>query len=271
MMKSSSPDIRETIFRGHLHRDITAVIRAEAAGVVSGLERAAETGTDLGLKVSSTLRDGDRLDAGSRVVELRGNPCAIARAEDVIIGTLSKSSGIATAARRARETAGSHFRVVSGGFKKMPTEIKHIVRKAAQDGGIGIRILDGPFVYLDKNYVRILGGIARTLLAAAPLERNAAIQIRGETGPIGEEAVEAALTGAAVVMVDTGRLDDLAAVSKALREKGLRSGVRVAFAGNVSLDDLIGLHNRDVDVVDVGYAILDAPCVPMTFDVIDSP
>jgi nicotinate-nucleotide pyrophosphorylase (carboxylating) len=269
-MQSSSPDIRDEIFKDHLRRQITAVVRAEASGVLSGLERAGRIGEDLGLSVNSTLQDGADLDIGSQVVKLTGGPCSIARAEDVIIGTLSKSSGIATAARQARENAGPHFRVVSGGFKKMPIEIKHIVRQAARDGGIGIRISDKPFVYLDKNYVRILGGIARTLEAVADLERDPAIQIRGETGPIEEEAIEAVLNGAAIVMVDTGRLDHLTAVSKALRERNLRSGVQLAFAGNVSLDDLCRLDKEDVDIVDVGYAILDAPCLPMTFDVCES-
>jgi nicotinate-nucleotide pyrophosphorylase (carboxylating) len=268
-MESSHRDIREQIFRDHLHRRISAAVKAEAAGVVSGVARAAKIAEDLGLTFSSALEDGDNLHDGSQVVEITGDPYSIARAEDVIIGTLSKSSGIATVARQTREKAGSHFRVVSGGFKKMPSEIKQLVRQAAQDGDIGIRISDEPFVYLDKNYVRMLGGIRMTLEAVAHLDRSPAIQIRGETGRIEEEAVEAVESGAAIVMVDTGRLDHLATVSRILTERGLRSRVQLAFAGNVSLDDLDRLVHEDVDIVDMGYAILDAPCLPMTFDVCD--
>lgn len=94
------------------------------------------------------------------------------------------------------------------------------------------------------------------------------VQIRGEFQPAGEEAVEAARMGAAVVMVDTGRLDHLTQVLQALGNNGLRSRVRIAFAGNVSLSDLETLAQYDLDVIDIGYAILDAPCLPMRFDVI---
>jgi len=151
----------------------------------------------------------------------------------------------------------------------MPIEIKDHIRKAALDGGIDVRILRKPFVYLDKNYVRMLGGIKRAIQAALPLERPVVIQVRGETDRISNEAVEAAETGAKVIMVDTGRQEDAGDVTRALKEKDLRRRVRVAFAGNIALEDLGSINRLGLDVVDIGYAILDAPCLPMRFDVID--
>lgn len=61
---------------------------------------------------------------------------------------------------------------------------------------------------------------------------------------------------------------DLTEVTSALSREGLRSGVQIAFAGNISLDDVIKLSQQDVDILDIGYAILDAPCRPIGFDVI---
>jgi nicotinate-nucleotide pyrophosphorylase (carboxylating) len=223
----------------------------------------------MGLSFSSDFRDGQLCRADARVAEVSGSPSQICRAEDVLIGTLSKSSGIATAARFALRKAGAKFRVVSGGFKKMPHEMKEIIRQAASDGGVTCRMLDQPFVYLDKNYVRILGGVEAALEAVAPLGRRTVIQIRGETCLIEQEALKAAGGGAAVVMVDTGQRDHVKRVSKALKDGGLRSRVQIAFSGNLSLEDLDSLVGEDIDAVDIGYAILDAPCLPMRFDVTD--
>lgn len=150
----------------------------------------------------------------------------------------------------------------------MPFEIKELVRQAVRDGGIDARISEEPFVYLDKNYVRILGGVSNAVRAVLPLNRSVVVQIRGETGSVVEEASEAAHVGADVLMVDTGRWEHLKEVIQALKDKGLRSRVRVAFAGNVTLEHLDALAQMDVDIVDIGYAILDAPCLPMRFDVI---
>lgn len=264
-----APDIRHQIFREHMGRKIVAVLIAEAAGVVSGIDRAGHLMESLGLALTSDLADGDVIELGQEIARVVGNPFQIVRAEERIIGAISKSSGIATAARQARIRAGSRCKVVSGGWKKMPLEIKDLVRKAARDGGIDIRICDEPFAYLDKNYVRILGGVGEAVRAAADLGRIIVVQVRGETDAVEKEAIEAARAGAAVVMVDTGRREDLALVGQALRANELRSEVRIAFSGNVSLNDMDFLFVMDVDAVDIGYAILDAPCLPMRLDVVE--
>jgi nicotinate-nucleotide pyrophosphorylase (carboxylating) len=260
-------DIRDQIFRGHRDRNVTAVVIAEAAGLLSGIQRTQELADGLGLSFRSNLKDGDSFDEGAELARLSGKPSQIVKAEEVIIGTLSKTSGIATRARQMMREVGPRCRVVSGGWKKMPHDIKDMLRQAVVHGGAGIRILEGPFIYLDKNYVRILGGVREALEAVEPIEGSTVIQIRGETGPVAQEAIEAATAGAAVIMIDTGRSDDLTKVASALREEGLRSKVQIAFAGNISLDDIPALSILDVDVLDIGYAILDAPCLPIRFDV----
>lgn len=262
------PDIRENIFVDHLDRSVTAVVMAEAAGVLSGINRGRSAMESLGLTFSTIFSEGDKIHMGQEIARVMGTPVQIAMAEEQIIGALSKSSGVATAARQAKTRVNSRCRVVSGGWKKMPLEIKDLIREAVHHGGIHQRILEGPFVYLDKNYVRILGGVRRAVQSAVSLGREIVVQVRGETGPVEEEAVAAAQAGAGVVMVDTGQQDDLSRVIRTLATKGLRSRVKIAFAGNITLEELDTLSQMDLDAVDIGYAVLDAPCLPMRFDVI---
>jgi len=262
-------DIRYEIFKGSLENRITAILTAEAEGTLSGMERASASMKSLGLSFSSDLYDGGPVKEGQQIAGITGNPVQVAMAEERVIGALSKSSGIATAAFRAREEMHPHCRVVSGGWKKMPIEIKDHIREAALHGGIDIRILHKPFVYLDKNYVRILGGIRKAIQAVLPLEKLIAIQVRGETDRISNEAIEAAEMGAEVIMVDTGNQEDVKDVIRALKKKNLRRHVLVAFAGNIALDELGSMSQLGLDIVDIGYAILDAPCLPMRFDVVD--
>jgi nicotinate-nucleotide pyrophosphorylase (carboxylating) len=260
-------DIREDVFRGTMDSRVTGSLFAEAEGVLSGIERARKRMESLGLIFSSNLKDGSSLDVGQEIACVIGNPVQLAMAEEQIIGALSKSSGIATASQRARLGVKSHCRVVSGGWKKMPLEMKELIRQAARDGGIDVRISEVPFIYLDKNYVRIIGDVRKAVQNTGSLGRKIVIQVRGDTGPVELEAIEAAEAGADIVMVDTGRRSQLAKVSQALRNKGLRSRVRLAFAGSISLERLEELTKMDLDIIDIGYAIVDAPCLPMRFDV----
>lgn len=263
----SNTEIRAEIFREHLDWTITAIIIAESPGVLSGVQQAQNLMESLGLRFSTALKDGSQLNSEQEVARVIGNPLQIAKAEEQVIGALSKPSGIATAARKALQKAGTRYQVVSGGWKKMPFQIKDIIRQALRDGGINARICEEPFVYLDKNYVRILGGVHQAVRASMPLNRTIVVQVRDENSSVEEEAIEAAEAGANLIMVDTGRHEHLKKVIQALNDKELRSKVRIAFAGNVTLDDLDVLAHMDLDVVDIGYAILDAPCLPMRFDV----
>lgn len=264
----NSVDIRQEIFRQYMVQRVTASLIVETGGTLSGIQRARHRMESLGILFVSGLADGNILDAGQEIARVTGNPLQITQAEEQIIGALSKSSGIATAARKARNKAGPRCQVVCGGWKKMPLEIKELVRQAVRNGGVETRISKERFVYLDKNYVRILGGVRQAVQAVSGLGRAIVVQVRGELQPVEEEAIEAAHGGAAVVMVDTGQMEDLRNVIQALRNNGLRSQVRIAFAGKVSLSDLEALVRMDVDVVDIGYAVVDAPCLPMRFDVI---
>jgi nicotinate-nucleotide pyrophosphorylase (carboxylating) len=262
------PDIRQRIFDGHQHRVLRARITAEQAGVLSGLTRAAELAAQTGVSFASPFSDGAEVSAGQVVASLTGTPFYIVRAEEMLLGELSKTSGIATRARRALDLAGGRFLVVCGAFKKMPHAIKNQVRQAVAHGGLRMRMAPHPFVYVDKNYVRILGGVVQAMEAVAPLQMPVVIQLRGEMEPIAQEALAAARMGAATLMVDTGNLDDLQSASAALRREGLREQVKLAFAGNLRLRDLPALAGLDIDAVDIGYSVVDAPCLPMRFDVI---
>jgi len=260
-------DLRLDIFRNNLEMVCSAEIVAEADGIVSGIEYATELSANLKISFQSIKRSGAGIKKGEQICLLTGNPVVLLKAEEMILGALSKSSGIASAAYLARKAAAGHFRIVCGATKKMPHCLKTIIRKAICDGGIDMRMAHQPFVYLDKNYVRIFGSLKKTLDAVTTLGRPIVIQVRGETGSIAEEAVFVAKRGAGTVMVDTGKISDLDLVSTALKKANLRDRVNLAFAGNLKLNDLSSLIEKDIDAIDIGYDIVDAPCLPMRFDV----
>ncbi len=246
-----------------------AHIVAAERGTVAGIETLECRARILGLETVSHVSSGSEVQPGDVVAKVTGNPMQIVRGEDLLLGTIAKFSGVATAARSAVHKAG-RIRVVGGGWKKMPVQIKDELREALKAGGVDIRMVPGPFLYLDKNYVRILGSLEKALKSADELPgRTVVIQLRGETAPIADEAIIAARHGAQVLMVDTGRISDLRDASIALRSKNLRQQVEIAFGGNITLAELEQLQNEDLDIVDIGRAILDAPLLDFRYDVVE--
>jgi nicotinate-nucleotide pyrophosphorylase (carboxylating) len=261
-------DIRDTVFASLQGRLFCARLLTERAGVIAGTGRLAKELAGLGVAGELLCRDGDAVAAGTVVAKFTGGAKQLAQAEETVVGLLAKPSGIASAARRAVELAGPGLRIVSGAWKKMPPEIKWSVREAVAAGGAAFRVTDTPFLYLDKNFVRMLGGIEATMEAAAAMaDKEKCLQLKGEFAAIADEALAAAAGGAAILMVDTGRLADVAAVNAALEAAGLRAGVKVAFAGGIRLEDIPDLRDKGIDILDIGVAIIDAPLLDMKFEV----
>jgi nicotinate-nucleotide pyrophosphorylase (carboxylating) len=261
-------DIRDEIFKAITRRQVMAKITAQADGILSGAAAAKKEAETLGLKILDWLEDGIPITAGDQIAAFAGTPKQIAAAEDVLMGHMAKPSGIATAAKQFVDNAGTRQKIVSGSWKKMPLQIKEAIRTAVATGGAAIRISDAPFVYLDKNYIRILGGIRESLLAAAGMNgRKRVIQIHGYFMEIASEALEAAENGADIIFIDTGSVRDVRAVLRILEENNLRKRVRIAFAGGIRLADLDRLKLLDIDILDIGKAIVDAPLLDMRMEV----
>jgi nicotinate-nucleotide pyrophosphorylase (carboxylating) len=262
-------DLRDEIFKTVLNRSVTGVILADDGGIIAGTREAAEQAKSLGLVVEAMAEEGQVVREGDVIVRISGSPKQIALAEDFLLGFIAKPSGIATATRQCVDRAGGQIRIVCGAWKKIPAALKESMRKAVVIGGGHVRIAEEPFVYLDKNYIRMLGGIESSLQAVGHLEGYIrVVQVRGSTADVAAESCEAALLGADIVYVDTGRADDLQRVGRALERNGLRERVRIAFGGNVRAADLDRLKTMSVDIVDIGRHIVDAPLMDLRLEVV---
>ncbi len=200
----------------------TAPLGVQLVGGVDGPWRAHVTVTEPGIAAGTGLvtvagarplvADGDRVGAGDALVEITGSAADLVRAEDVVLGDLGVACGVATNAARLRDAAPAGLRVACGGWKKLPAAMKPAVRAGLAAAGLAPRLVDGDFVYVGKNEVQLLGGVAAAVTAAIALDHGGvAVQVRSVP-----DAVAAAEAGAAVVMVDTGDVSSLQDAHRAL-------------------------------------------------------
>lgn len=263
-------DVREEILRSVRAKRVVAAIVADEEGLVAGVSLARAEAEKLGVLVMRIVSEGTCVRSGDELARLAGTPRQIVMAEDVLIGALAKASGIASRAREFVARTNGRPRVVSGGWKKMPPAMKEMIRSAVSVGGAQPRMVPGPFAYLDKNYVELLGGVRQSLAAVAHLEGVAkVVQVKGRYADLASEACEAADHGADVVFIDTGRAEDVARATDLLVRRGLRAKVLVAFGGGVRLEDLDALKALDLDLLDIGRQIVDAPLLDMRLEIVE--
>ena len=261
-------DIRDDIFKHIKDKTIDAVIVANGEGVIAGADKAGHEAGRLRLTVKKLLAEGSPVKPGDIIGHFEGRVKQVITGEDYLMGCIGKPSGIATAARQFARAAGNRPKIVSGGWKKMPFEIKEPIRNAVLAGSAFIRITDEPFIYLDKNYMAVFGGIGKCLEAVAHLKNHLkAVQLKGTYNTIGDEALEAVTLGADILFIDTGNMDDLNKVSARIKKAGRRNKIEIAFGGNIQLEEIEKLKTIDVDILDVGRAIIDAPLLDLKYEV----
>jgi nicotinate-nucleotide pyrophosphorylase (carboxylating) len=113
--------------------------------------------------------------------------------------------------------------------------------------------------------------VVKTLLAVSAIPDAAkVIQIKGRNGDLAAEACAAAAAGADVIFIDTGNPDAVRTVSERLGESGLRRKVKIAFGGGVSSADVPELVGLDIDILDIGRQIVDAPLLDMRMEIIET-
>jgi nicotinate-nucleotide pyrophosphorylase (carboxylating) len=266
--RGSAPDVRDVLFAPVAGRTFPFTITVAQRAVLAGSSALARKAAELGVEVEWLAQDGARLEAGMAVCHARGDAWQVVRAEETLLATLGKASGVATAAAELVAATAGRARVVCGAWKKVAPELRGALRDAVMLGGAGMRILDRPFVYLDKNYVRMLGGVVAAVRRGRGVEgRAVVVQLRGGACRIDDEAEAAVDAGADLLMVDTGQVADLAAVAGRLRATRPSSRVVLAFGGGVRLDGVDAILDAGATVLDVGRAILDAPLVDFRLDV----
>jgi len=252
-----------------LFRDVAgeweAVVEATEPGIIAGTAFVdAATAPARAGRWQLLVEEGASVIAGQPIAAVRGTAAALGVAEDYILGPIGFASGIAARARAIRDAAPAGLSIACGGWKKLPVALKPLLRAGLAVADVLPRLVSGDFVYLGKNGVVLLGGVDRAIAAGIGVNHGpVAIQVKSV-----EEALFAVRCGAGIIMVDTGRMDDLADVDRALRSGGWRDRVRLAFAGGVRPEDLTEVHLLGADAVDMGRAILDAPLLDLRMRVL---
>lgn len=257
-------DIAARLFAG-VSGTHTAIVEATEPGVLAGTAflDPARAPAPAG-SWSLLAAEGASVEPGQPLIRVSGSAAELGVAEDYILGALGFASGIAARARAVRAAAPAGLSVACGGWKKLPSALKPLLRAGLAAADVLPRLVEGDFVYLGKNAVTLLGGVDGAIAAGIAVGHGpVAIQVRNV-----EEARHAAAQGARIIMVDTGNIADLRDVDAAFRDMGLRQSIRLAFAGGVRVEDLGAVHAAGADAVDMGRAILDAPLLDLRMRVV---
>jgi len=221
-------------------------IVSKESGVVAGLTvaRAAFQLLDQKVDFAASVADGDIVEAGQTMAEIRGSARAILTAERTALNFLGRMSGIATRTRQfVEEIRGMNARILD--TRKTAPNLRASDKLAVRlGGGENHRFGLYDMILIKDNHIDFAGSITAAVSRARASNSSLTIEVEARNLADMAEAIDA---GVGWIMLDNMTLDDMR------RAVVLNSGrAKLEASGNVSLKNVRQIAETGVDYISVG-------------------
>ncbi|MEW5842101.1 MAG: carboxylating nicotinate-nucleotide diphosphorylase [Bacteroidota bacterium] len=220
---------------------------AKENGVIAGLTVAKSVFTKLDKKSvwKSFVKEGDRVNAGTRIAEVTGYYRALLTGERTALNILQRLSGIATQTSEfVRLAEGTKVRVLD--TRKTVPGLRTLDKYAVKIGGGGnhrFGLYD--MVLIKDNHIKAAGGITS---AVERVRKNlkAKIKIEVETSNL-DEVCEAVNCNVDIIMLDNMTNDTMKEAVRIINGK-----IKVEASGNVTVNNFRQIAETGVDYISIG-------------------
>lgn len=264
----------EDIGHGDITTDALVDPGAKATGHVVCKERAVIAGLSesiillklVGCEGKSKIRDGQAVPVGTIILEASGSGNALLKVERVLLNLLSHMSGIATATTelvRIAKKNGSSTRIAC--TRKTLPGLRYFEKRAVEvGGGDAHRLRLDDAVLIKNNHLALAGSITESVRKAkAKVSFTKKIEVEA-TSP--DEAVEAALAGADIVLLDNMKPQEVKRAVSLLEAKRLRDHLLIEVSGGITRENLASYAKTGVDVISAGSITNSAKAIDMSLE-----
>jgi nicotinate-nucleotide pyrophosphorylase (carboxylating) len=264
----------EDIGHGDITTDAIVDPGAKATGHAVCKERAVIAGLSesvillklLGCEGKSKVRDGQEVPAGTTILEVKGSASALLRVERVLLNLLSHMSGVATATAELVsiiKKSGSSARIAC--TRKTLPGLRYFEKRAVElGGGDTHRLRLDDAVLIKDNHLALAGSITESVRKAkAKVSFTKKIEVEA-TSP--DQAVEAALAGADIVLLDNMTSHEAKESVNLLEARKLRTHILVEVSGGITRENLADYAKTGADVISVGSITHSAKAIDMSLE-----
>lgn len=252
-------DVTSAIFHDP-PRKAVAFFLAKEGGRMSGGQVVREVFRQLdpSCRFTQLVPDGEDFSKGQQLVRIEGKLHALLSGERTALNFLQRLCGIATLTRQYVEALGKyadHIGIYD--TRKTTPLLRSLEKEAVRDGG-GRNHRFGLYdmVMLKNNHIDAAGGVAeavRLLIARGDfIKRRLRVCIEARTA---EEAKEALLSGADIIMLDNMDAPQIRACVRMLRRVCENTGLNmpeIEVSGGVTIEDVRRLRSLPIQRISVG-------------------
>lgn len=239
----------------------SARLVARQGGVIAGMPVVEEAmrQVDKSILVDAAVQDGETVDAGAVLAEIKGPAAGILTAERTALNFLGHLSGISTATRQLVEAVrGTHARIVD--TRKTTPGLRALEKYAVRmGGGQNHRLGLDDAVLIKDNHIAASGGV-RIAVERAKAAVGHLVKVECEVENL-VQLEEALAAGVDAVLLDNMSADTL---REAVRQNGGRAILEAS--GGITLETVRAVAETGVDLISAGWITHSAPNLDVALD-----
>ncbi|MGI6085896.1 MAG: carboxylating nicotinate-nucleotide diphosphorylase [Acetivibrionales bacterium] len=191
------------------------------------------------------VNDGDKVSAGTVIMQISGNSRAMLKAERTALNLLQRMSGIATATRKFADILkGTNSKIVD--TRKTVPGLRYLDKMAVRiGGGTNHRFCLSDGVLIKDNHIKASGGITTAVKKARAYVPHT-IKIEVETESM-EQVKEAIAAGADIIMLDNMDPEAMKEAVAYINGRALTEA-----SGNITEENLAAVAKAGVDLISSG-------------------
>src|SRR5213594_2476264 len=264
----------EDIGQGDITTDALVDSKLRATGQVVCKERAVIAGLSesiillklLGCEGKVKIRDGQEVPAGTIILEVHGSASSLLKVERVLLNLLSHMSGVATATAELVSIVkknGSSARIAC--TRKTLPGLRNFEKRAVElGGGDTHRLRLDDAVLIKDNHLELAGSITESVRKAkSKVSFTRKVEVEATTP---DHAVEAALAGADIVLLDNMTPQEAKKSVRLLEARKLRGRLLIEVSGGITRENLADYVQTGVDVISVGSITHSAKAIDMSLE-----
>ncbi len=241
---------------------VEAEVVAKESFLLSGVEFARMTFELCECKAKVLKRDGSWVGKGDIILTAEGLAKDVLLAERTALNIIQRMSGVATATRKLVSVVEPYGIRVAATRKTTPGFRLFEKVAVAHGGGDTHRMSLSDCVLVKDNHIAIAGSVRRAVEEAKKASFTKKVEV--EVSSV-EDAVEAVLAGADIVMLDNMSLKEVEVAVKKIREVG---DVLVEASGGITPENAESYAMVGVDIISSGWITHSARAVDVSMRII---
>ena len=247
---------------------IMAQIISREDGVISGVDLARSIFEEFSIKSTVKLFDGENVGPDKVVMEIEGDARTILSVERTVLNIIMRMSGISTiTAKLIGEVRKVNKDIIVAGTRKTTPGLQFLEKQAIRIGGGDThRYRLDDCILIKDNHVALVGSVKTTVeMAKQYVSFTKKVEVEVEsTG----DALEAAMAGADIILLDNMNPNEVRNVLKALENKDIREKVLIEVSGGINPNNIVEYAKTGADVISTGFITHSARSLDMTLEIV---